>query len=679
MQLQQIFRKRRFPMGNTLKHHLIFFIIITLVSSLFFACPTPETGGDNPQATPQPEAAALLVDEALGFMRLKDWEGALSKFSQAYAKDWTNEQALIGYSALNLAKIGTDEVIADIAVNKLGFCDFPAKMRTLYSKDWFKEVVITNLQWENNNPISTPVTYFMPDITGMEAFRDMSDDDNDGEAAGDTDDPVGIEERMYAMAAFAASHNPTGLNEIINQFKTALGSRLDAALSVLNKATDTMKLTLTWDMYYSSLPANTIWPYDNDDQPMEIVIGKAEILFAASVLKVFRAATYLASVYDLSLPVSQIWDVYHEGADSTFRPFANESNFLHLTPDAGSKLAKARTDLIDALNDSVAAMNAITSDRNGFTFSSNSGLFDTDTWEYTSQIISTIALLNDKLEDSLALKQTIYIPYDLFNYDYTVDPGAWPTIFDSDSNFSLNVGNFFSTPLNLVDNLLDLTTITYPANGEFPGEPVWYKLDTSNGNLVYLQSSELPADGDFSNTSRVYWMKVKDVTLNGTIPLENLTEITAETIPYYSISNFSYMDTNTNYRWDPGEVINTIDIYASLGGVIKKENLGLFNYDPIGYFLNANHIPDSVLLNETSSEYYGDLRAAINNLDQDNVHKSFSAPFILDGTAIYIPCPDYFAWNSFVAVGATGFDWDGNPITSSGSFFWMFLKQFTIY
>ena len=77
-------------------------LILTLVAATLGSCflfEEPPNGTD----------ADALVEEALALMRQGDWEGALTKFSEALVIDPSHGQAAAGYATVNVASVATDQ------------------------------------------------------------------------------------------------------------------------------------------------------------------------------------------------------------------------------------------------------------------------------------------------------------------------------------------------------------------------------------------------------------------------------------------------------------------------------------------------------------------------------------------------------------------------------------------
>jgi hypothetical protein len=356
------------------------------------------------------------------------------------------------------------------------------------------------------------------------------------------------------------------------------------------------------------------------------------------------------------------------------------------------------SDAADAFEEAFAqaktAANAIRLGRDGFTFSPTSGVFDASDWDD----IDYGLLMTDKVATQFvgSLSSPTHSVYAVMPMDWDEDyrVTAWPTASDiGDTAVGVNLGRFFSNPVSLVASIVELNKGSpLPNPAEHVGEPVWYKLNAASGSFskVTGPGGDLPANHDFSSRDgTVYFWRAPDATLGGVGDIDNIPLDDPAT--RYNSFAFGLEDFNDNVvdndKWDPGEEIYGGDLYTDVEGVI---NLGFVSssygtdHDPYEWYFEPNFTssegrPDSLLSAYTATDNVDEFWAALE--DHVYIHedgKQATQVFLNTTTReLYynLGFADYVAWNSYVAEGTTGSDWDGVSMTSTGSVWWFGLDE----
>jgi len=618
---------------------------IIVIVGLILCCPNPANDGDGDQY--DPALSEQLTNEGIALMKAHDWDGALSKFSEAVLKNPANGRAVIGYSALNIASIISDPNVVTLARDKLGLADYPSTMATILEPDsWMVQ-------------LQSPYGGLMPRITGEAAF--------DGKVAGSTeDDIIDPNERMLAFAGYFMTHN-TGFTNLVNTVSSALGARLDAAIAAIKAAPDDMKFTLTWDMFFDVQPTaeSGNWPYKNS-APMEIAIGKAEILAIAAGMEAVKGLTYLAQVYNLSLPLGDYWTAFNPvdgtmtNPDDSKKPFVT---FLRLNIDAAAKLASAKNSYTGAIADLKTAIDAVRANRAGFFLSTDplAGTFpDMNSWLSFERILRTGKKFATVVDDSIDTKNCAYLPIS-FPSDFDPDTD-WPTGIVQNSSIGINFGTYFDTPMNLFTTLIEL---------EANGEPVYQRF--ASGDFTPVTPAYMNAFANyFKDNAAGFQIRVPDITLGGVVPIANLP-VDDPATRYEFFMNWNDTVVNDG-KWTAGESIYSASFKSQLEGFIQIPLNAAYGGDPETYYSTQGDVPDGLLdayltLGNQTAPYRTALRAALNSSGWLN--RWTAMLFYLKGTSLFCPfTPAFIAWNSFAPAGTPGTDPSGLSMTSKGSVWW---------
>jgi hypothetical protein len=617
---------------------MTFIVIIAIVTLFISSCNSPLP----PEVPPEGATAEELTNQGIALMKAQDWDGALTKFSEAVLKDPSYGRAVVGYSALNIASIMSDSNVVNLARNKLGMDLYPTTMNAvLEPSNW----MVT---------LQAPYSGMMPHISGEEAYDEILATAEFPPTP--TPGVIDPNERIFAMVAWFMTHN-NGFDNIVGTVGTALGTRLDTAIAAIKAVSDTAKFSLTWDMFMDTAPTSG-WPM-KDGAPMEIFMGKAEILAIASGLEVVKGLTSLVQMYSLSLPLADYWDSYNPAGgnneDPANKPF---ETFLQLNADAAARLASAKASYLAAGADLNTALTAALTDRPGFFLSTDpvtGGFTDPEDWDSFTRGVRVARKIEEEIVDSIQNNDLAFFPIT------TPDPDAWPTEIINRESIGINFGIFFNTPLGLFTTVIELSAEDDPA-GEAAGEPVYYDLNGDSFEVV--TDVYFPVDNDFTDIGEALYLRIPDITLGGIVPVDDLPLDDSATRYYFSMS---YDDADLSGKWDPGEWINSKSFYSRIEGIIVPTDPN-YGGDPAGYYELPDDVPDTLLEPYTDAANYAALNDALDSITYISIYNLV----YLDGNSLYLQfVPNYEAWNSFAAKGTTGVHPDGVAVlTSAGSIYW---------
>ena len=686
-------------------------IIASIVVLTFFACPDPVgTVSDAEQA----EALTL---EAAAALQNQDFNTALSNYSEALILDPSNEKAVIGYTALNIMDLITDPNVVSMMRSNLGFVNYPSAINEVIdSTVWMTEKTI-----ESEDEPGEYYTYIFPTLDLTETAWSGSPFEYDGNP--DFYHPI---EWQYALMQYIATNN-TGFNFVSETIETALGSRFDNLIDMLNDyVTDDMTFTISYTvMFQTEADAlNGGWPsfYNSllDDYVLlpNITIGKAELQLLVSQLQVVRSLAYFVSMYELDFSVSDYWTAFVAGSfDSSIeQPF---TSLLGHTADAAAKLASSKASMLAAFNSSKAGIQGILSDRDGMTVSSsNTIMFNLDNITFSDAIgaasLNTVIQMIDVSITSLNDSTTAYYPAD----PALVEAGSiYPTSM-TDAAFGMNLGQLFSTPLPLIG-----------AGGVYEtdtdGDPLFYTL--SGGTFSVVTAAPDPS----IQPEEKYYLR-GDLSVGGIVSVDPPMDdpATQYKIEEYSTPpKLSWTDSDSDGFWDVGETIIDADFYinSAIEGFIilateaadytgtasdfyngSLQHDGLFAALPAdllesyAYASNAYSIMydnegtpitdpvdflDSTLVNSTATP--AQLAAAIDLADVGDIDHQYKYDTFIyyTGTYMYatndspLPSTALFVWASLAPDTTTvTFDYDvvepgDETFTSVGSYWWFLVNQ----
>lgn len=643
-------------------------VLVIAVIPLIVGCQPPTTDSTTTGSSGQdPVQAEALANEAIAAMKAGDYETALSKFSQAVSLDSTNPKAVIGYSTLNIAAVVTDPTLVSTMKVNMGLTSYPATIADVLNPDSWVD--------SSGNPV-IPIT----DQTNY-----------DGDPLG----VIGFSDWGVSLAAFVVTHN-TGLDFVPKTLNSALGSRVDAAIETIKSSvTDSMKFTITWDMIYDTQPTEGSgqWPYTTDHQPMEFVMGKAELLTLAAVLEEIRFTLHFISVYSLSLPqISDYWDAFGpyaatDAPNPTQKPF---TTLLQFTSDAADELQAAKTSFAAGLSDVITAATSYISDRQGFSLSGDPtvGIFDGNMYDLSfADWAWGVGVGKRGAEEVL---NSVNNNVDAYIVAHSIDPDTfnpstdWPTGITPGQSVGINYGLMFSSPLALVGTtgLVELAS---------SGEPQFYLLNAgSSASFSNISGTGEINSGspNFRNDPTLAYLKVTDATGGGivptaTLPIDNQSNVSGIKIINLVLS----VDSNSNGKFDSGDTISSAVIQRSTSGVVRLTTIrqatdpSLEGYLKAGLAANTGNWGIQDLYTWCGDGNQSAFITALQSLlssSPANFRVSSPGAVVLDNTvtpnALYIGIPEFYAWMSLATSGTYATRPDGKGVLSQGSLYWYLFR-----
>jgi hypothetical protein len=210
-------------------------------------------------------------------------------------------------------------------------------------------------------------------------------------------------------------------------------------------------------------------------------------------------------------------------------------------------------------------------------------------------------------------------------------------------------------------------------NGPNTGEPVFY-WHNGTGLTKYTYNDLPPHEGnvyDLQTVRNDFYMKIKDVTFGGVVPIQNMPMDDPST--GFTSFSMTFTDDNSNFKWDPGEAILTVMASANLEGLVDLNNPAAYGGDPVAWFMGQG-VSDTQLATYLQSPADADLlRAAIVASGELTSYAQF-----LSGNSVYYRGPDIVSvWNAYTAAGADAY-LPGSPTvltTSTGSVWWYWMNE----
>lgn len=631
-----------------------------------------------PGNPPPPTQVEIHIEDALTALENDDFETALAEFTLAYAEDNTSGLAFAGYNALYLMKLAVDADLVAMARNNLGQPDYPTNMDELFSGQWLQEFV-------------EPGDYY---ASTMPRFSGQTDLDADG--------VIDTYERMVAFLEYFLINN-ADFNTLADTILDKLGDRLDYhVLQIMSMPLD-VEMRFTWDMVFDDWETEVVdyepgdgdhfgWPTDGHGNPIEVVIGRADLMLLASLIKLQEFMIHMGKVYNLNMLnaagdsiLVEYWNTFDPDGgtapgsySSDVKPFMTE--FLEPRDTWMTDLNAAKAAFLTAMDyikNALYEIKANPAERAGYFLSSSSeepGIAGNwakvvDGMEFGIRVIDeTVLSVTDPEADYVLYVPIAAVFSGQFDY-YTF--GNWPTSIVADESVGVNLGTLFLNPFSFLVEL--------GANGE----PIWY------------QFSDLPATfsavSDIANPAvpALVFAKIYDLTLNGLVPAETLDFLPRDKTNTRMKLKLEWQDSNYNERWDPGEQIHDAEVHADIEGVIDFFNNNLeFMYpvgatptfgDPVAFYsfsdsMTASDIPTSVLEDFAPAGDHPQFITALDNANVDFEARPDMLAFLYN-TELYIAVPAEVAWHSFAAAGTAATDPDSQAITATGSVWWALLNQ----
>lgn len=485
--------------------------------------------------------AAEQVEDGIAYLMAGDWESAYDSFSQAVINDYTNGEAIAYYTVCDIASISADEALQTLAGDMLGIESYPATMNEALAPDW--------------------MTGEFTD--GIDLFTGVPDIVIPAEIAGWEDDNVEIitiGEYFLALAYNAVSYlaDNGGLNALYDTLVDLLGPRLDNAIAAIRGLPNGAQIVFTYDMFSADELVPSWWPLDGIGDPLEIVIGKAEILAEAYYLQALKASLYMTRAYNFTLPLMDYWDNFNpvdndyvispptpvNGWSDVPSPFTTE--FLYARGDAAVSLQIAKSAVQGALGTLQEIVNLIQGrgTGSGFTIAEDSPLAEiASSWDYVETMLDFAEVMLGKMLASINKPTVTFIYpvdmsafvdedgyFDVFAYcDYYSVPANWPTVVDwgtvnetegylenPPTAIGINLSAVYTSPICAINNLIALDS---------RGEPQWYKFAFGEAGLSRVSPSPVFSIGELEATSGnydyLYGFKIKDLTLNGLVKVDD--------------------------------------------------------------------------------------------------------------------------------------------------------------
>ncbi len=602
-------------------------------------------------------------------MKDGDYDAALDAFASAVVLDPENGEALFGYSLLNVTDISTDPEIVAAMQEDLGLVGYPSSMNEIVNNTWLEVVEI---------PDGSEGTYSMllPEIDGQ------ADQNEDGVI-----DPF---ERLDAFMTYLTAH-ATQPSDVAAAYDAALGERLDNAIAAITSLPEGISVTYTWDMFVDS---QEDWPEDDNEDPIEMTIGKAELELVAAQLSAYRAFLDLFMAYDLTFPTDGFIEDFYEGnVDSLENPF---STFLNLSADAVERYQAALGSMESAASLVSNAFADIISDRSGFTLASGSSIWDTDvTWDDSVVYMEFIKNNADQVVNSIQnITTAIVVPFYIAETS-NIDAinSSWPTApgMDADGYYyavELNFATLLGTPISLFE--------FFGSTSE--NEPLFYELNASDFSFTEVTTAPDPSVSD------TYYVMIDAGVLDDSVDygldwstLSYLNDGTYASMKEYLEDVFSpyvspdygdirWEDTDNDNRWDNGETITAVYIseYSSNFNINVIGSMDMFNgADPNEFQMDVLDFSDTTLaefVDTTNGSTVTDFRDAISSAGIDTGvefyndfqfidpedHIVFTSDLGMAGTS-----PEA-VWHSMTAEGTSGENSEEETITSLGSF-WVYM------
>jgi hypothetical protein len=388
----------------------------------------------------------------------------------------------------------------------------------------------------------------------------------------------------------------------------------------MNAISDEASFTISWDIVYETAGDAEWygWPWSDgygggisdgivqEEELLDFTIGKAELESLIAQLHLLRSFNKLAQTVDLSLDLSTYYDGYIEnpGPGEPYfvfpvsGPFAG--TFLEDRPDAATYLAEAEAAFVQFLVYLQTSSNEI-AERGldtGFTLAPDSPVFDGTaafeipyfydsvtqtydplTWTDIQSTLAFFDVFTTKIRASIDTDTAAVLPADGRSFDGPVEfcrhyetAGSWPTAADvplyegspdAPNAIAFNFAAFFNSPFGGVSAFIDLDATGEPVIYTYTGTPTATSADFTTVSSY---------DATNGHPNEFFYIKLKDVTLGGAIPADNIPGGTMaaanETLANnYAGGTFYYHDaffvengdgTVSVYVWAPDEFVGNV-------------------------------------------------------------------------------------------------------------------------
>ena len=459
------------------------FLLAAVFSTFMLANCSNGSPGEAPDGEyeSKPDVEAQLKS-CIDYLKAENWDGAVECYDGAYNKDDNDPNAII-YSALaNLAKISTDQKVATLLQDHLGFTEYPNKLNALFSSSWLKkypeyiedyyydpaydtyvEWIEKDWGWEGISVngyytydwdsreytlISSDPKYRYTSLPGIKTPGWVMGEGslyNDMLLNGTI---IGADAWALSLIANIIEKNTSGVNTLLDDVVSGVfGASYDKAVERVKKLETRKNTVISLDPYFiEKLGLESI--FDEYDK-----IGWAEVNVITSAMLLAKASLEWVQSYNLDNDLTALkysWKADSDDILDRFRaidktkvPFNN--NFLKARP---GKIGKSKEDFIKAIEGLQASYSAIQSSE-----------------LYSGKVKEAYRTINSGFSEMLKAinnkdnKGKFYIPKD---DPTTID--SWPTKDGKDVAATIDFGKFFEEGYLSLDKIFETEG----------GKPVFY-------------------------------------------------------------------------------------------------------------------------------------------------------------------------------------------------------------
>lgn len=455
----------------------------------------------------KPVNIEVLEERAAAAMESGDYDTALEELQIAIDNGNPSGESVILWSTLKMASVLIDENTQSI-FKDLGIENYPTT---------FEESIQMQYTYEENNQLessSDPLYGFT--VTGSNDYLAVMDNNQ-------------FSAKLVAMLDNFQQNNPDGFNSVIDSVLAAY-KMMDSVNEEINKLTEEDSFDIKYSMFFNEPFDYETSPWISEMDPttgalvpIDITVGKGEVMAYASYMTMVRMVLNLISSVSLNADLDEYWAIfnpvdgkaYQENFDVASIPDPFQDGFLSQDADSEEAMALAKADFVGSLNllnESYGIISRRTVDSNFYISPGN--IYLADYWIYIQKVRYVVDNGISRIINSAENNQPFYIPQpDLRRFndemellDYYGDSSKWPT-----SGLGINFYKLFEKPLFSFDNIFDVDS-----NGNF----VIYKENPITYTLEKAVKSDI-------GTKTSFYIKVKDTTLNGA--LVNFPELPIET------------------------------------------------------------------------------------------------------------------------------------------------------
>jgi hypothetical protein len=461
------------------------FLLAAIFSTFMLANCSNGSPGEAPDGEyeTKPDVEAQLKS-CIDYLKAENWDGAVECYDGAYDKDGNDPNAII-YSALaNLAKISTDQKLATLLKDHLGFTEYPNKLNALFSSSWLKKYPEYIMDYYYDSSIDEYVEWIEKDSWDAGYYEGISEDGyytcdwSNRECTLIFNEPkyrytslpeiktpewvkgegslyndmllngtiIGADAWALSLIANIIEKNTSGVNTLLDDVVSGVfGASYDKAVERVKRLETRKNAVISLDPYFiEKLGLESI--FDEYDK-----IGWAEVNVITSAMLLTKASLEWVQSYNLDNDLTALkysWkadgdDILErfKAIDKANLPFNN--NFLKVR---SGKIDKSKEDFINAIKGLQASYTAIQSSE-----------------LYSGKVKEAYGTINDGFSEMLKAinnKGKFYIPED--------DPttiNSWPKKDGKDVAATIDFGKFFTEGYLSLDKIFETTE---------NGKPVFY-------------------------------------------------------------------------------------------------------------------------------------------------------------------------------------------------------------